>query len=200
MFRALLVHPQEVLHKRHLLYCVRVTSVSCTRVNPGAARYNFPLIISLDYRSHAALYLVALHINCYFSVSYSDLLVILCHDWMVSCPCSIVFSIALPDSFPFVGVVLDAGKLPISISSWCRCILLVIDAAVLAFSTRPSELESIVLLAVCVGARIEIVALVPTGFDPRTVQPVASRYTDRAIPASDKAQTISKYHTVFLMR
>ena len=22
----------------------------------------------------------------------------------------------------------------------------------------------------------------PTGFDPRTVQPVASRYTDRAIP------------------
>jgi hypothetical protein len=76
----------------------------------------------------------------------------------------------------------------------------VIDAAVLAFSTRPSELESIELLAVCVGARIEIVALVPTVFDPRTVQPVASRYTDRAIPVPDKAQTISKYHTVFLLR
>jgi hypothetical protein len=32
MFRALLVHPQEVLHKRHLVYCVRVMSVGCTRV------------------------------------------------------------------------------------------------------------------------------------------------------------------------
>jgi hypothetical protein len=26
-FRALLTHPQEVLHKRHLVYCVRVMSV-----------------------------------------------------------------------------------------------------------------------------------------------------------------------------
>jgi hypothetical protein len=26
-FRALLAHPQEVLHKRHLVYCVRVMSV-----------------------------------------------------------------------------------------------------------------------------------------------------------------------------
>jgi hypothetical protein len=51
-----------------------------------------------------------------------------------------------------------------------------------------------------VGARTDILTLVPTGFDPRTVQPVASRYTDWAIPASDKAQTISKYHTVFLLR
>jgi hypothetical protein len=24
MFRALLAHPQEALHKRHLLYCVRI--------------------------------------------------------------------------------------------------------------------------------------------------------------------------------
>jgi hypothetical protein len=31
MFRALLAHPQEVLHKRHLVYCVRVMSVGCTR-------------------------------------------------------------------------------------------------------------------------------------------------------------------------
>jgi hypothetical protein len=31
MFRALLVHPQEVLHKRHLVYCMRVMSVGCTR-------------------------------------------------------------------------------------------------------------------------------------------------------------------------
>jgi hypothetical protein len=29
MFRALLAHPQEVLHKRHLIYCVRVMSVGC---------------------------------------------------------------------------------------------------------------------------------------------------------------------------
>jgi hypothetical protein len=32
MFRALLAHPQEVLNERHLVYCVRVVSVVCTRV------------------------------------------------------------------------------------------------------------------------------------------------------------------------
>jgi hypothetical protein len=32
MFRALLAHPQEELHKQHLVYCVRVMSVGCTRV------------------------------------------------------------------------------------------------------------------------------------------------------------------------
>jgi hypothetical protein len=32
MFRALLVHPQAVLHNRHLVYCVRVMSIGCTRV------------------------------------------------------------------------------------------------------------------------------------------------------------------------
>jgi hypothetical protein len=31
MFQALLAHPQEVLHKRHLVYCVHVMSVGCTR-------------------------------------------------------------------------------------------------------------------------------------------------------------------------
>jgi hypothetical protein len=35
MFGALLAHPQEALHKRYLVYCVRVMSVGCTRV--GAA-------------------------------------------------------------------------------------------------------------------------------------------------------------------
>jgi hypothetical protein len=30
MFRALLAHPQGSLHKGHLVYCVRVMSVSCT--------------------------------------------------------------------------------------------------------------------------------------------------------------------------
>jgi hypothetical protein len=32
MFRALLAHPQEVLHKRHLVYCVRIMSVGCGAV------------------------------------------------------------------------------------------------------------------------------------------------------------------------
>jgi hypothetical protein len=32
MFRALLAHLQEALHQRHLLYCVRVMSVGCTRI------------------------------------------------------------------------------------------------------------------------------------------------------------------------
>jgi hypothetical protein len=29
IFRALLAHPQEATHKRHLVYCVRVISVGC---------------------------------------------------------------------------------------------------------------------------------------------------------------------------
>jgi hypothetical protein len=33
MFRALLAHPQEALHKRHLVYCVRIMSVGCGTVN-----------------------------------------------------------------------------------------------------------------------------------------------------------------------
>jgi hypothetical protein len=32
MFRALLAHPQEVLHKRHLVYCFRIMSVDCGTV------------------------------------------------------------------------------------------------------------------------------------------------------------------------
>jgi hypothetical protein len=31
IFRALLGHPQEALHKRHLVYCVRFISFGCTR-------------------------------------------------------------------------------------------------------------------------------------------------------------------------
>jgi hypothetical protein len=40
MFRALLAQPQEALHKRHWIYCVRVKSVSCTRfgVRPEEAQ------------------------------------------------------------------------------------------------------------------------------------------------------------------
>jgi hypothetical protein len=32
MFRALLAHPQEAIHKWHLVYCVRVMSVGCGTV------------------------------------------------------------------------------------------------------------------------------------------------------------------------
>jgi hypothetical protein len=32
MFRALLAHHQEALHKRHFVYCVRVMSVGCTEL------------------------------------------------------------------------------------------------------------------------------------------------------------------------
>jgi hypothetical protein len=32
MFRALLAHPQEVLHKLHLVYCVHVMSVGCAKI------------------------------------------------------------------------------------------------------------------------------------------------------------------------
>jgi hypothetical protein len=32
MFRALLAHPQEAKHKRHLVYCMRVMSAGCTRI------------------------------------------------------------------------------------------------------------------------------------------------------------------------
>jgi hypothetical protein len=32
MFRALLAHPQEALNNQHLVYCVRVMSVGCTRI------------------------------------------------------------------------------------------------------------------------------------------------------------------------
>jgi hypothetical protein len=44
MFRALLAHPQEALNKRQLVYCVRVTSVPCTRIEGEVAR-NIPSVV-----------------------------------------------------------------------------------------------------------------------------------------------------------
>jgi hypothetical protein len=38
MFRASLAHPQEVLNKRHFVYCVRVMSVSCTRIEMSGVK------------------------------------------------------------------------------------------------------------------------------------------------------------------
>jgi hypothetical protein len=32
LFRALLAHPQEVLNRRHLAYCMRIMSVGCGTV------------------------------------------------------------------------------------------------------------------------------------------------------------------------
>jgi hypothetical protein len=40
MFRALLAHPQEAFHKRHLVYCVRVMSVGCTRIEVEPVHFN----------------------------------------------------------------------------------------------------------------------------------------------------------------
>jgi hypothetical protein len=37
MFQALLAHLQEALHKRHLVYCLRVMSVGCTWCNIPSA-------------------------------------------------------------------------------------------------------------------------------------------------------------------
>jgi hypothetical protein len=52
MFRALLAHPQEVLHKRHLVYCVRIMSVGCATINvmKSASRF-FIILIYYDARS-----------------------------------------------------------------------------------------------------------------------------------------------------
>jgi hypothetical protein len=42
--RVLLSHPQESLHKRHLVQCMRVMSVGCTRIEvPLETRIEFPL-------------------------------------------------------------------------------------------------------------------------------------------------------------
>jgi hypothetical protein len=38
MFRALLAHPQEALHKRHLVYSVLVMSVGCYQDWGGTAK------------------------------------------------------------------------------------------------------------------------------------------------------------------
>jgi hypothetical protein len=44
MFRALLAHPQEAFHQRHLVYCVRVMSVGCSTITVS---FNFIRLISV---------------------------------------------------------------------------------------------------------------------------------------------------------
>jgi hypothetical protein len=53
MFRALRAHPQEALHKRHLVYCVRVTSVGCTRTKLEPVRFTLTLAHALHLPSAA---------------------------------------------------------------------------------------------------------------------------------------------------
>jgi hypothetical protein len=54
-FRALLAHPQEALHKPHVVYFVCVISVGCTKIgvehfNPGAAnRHNTNAIYKVSF-------------------------------------------------------------------------------------------------------------------------------------------------------
>jgi hypothetical protein len=42
MFRTLLAHPQEALHKRQLVYCMRVMSVGCDQDWGGTSVTNIP--------------------------------------------------------------------------------------------------------------------------------------------------------------
>jgi hypothetical protein len=47
MFRALIAHPQKVLHKRHLVYCVSIMSVACGTVAVKLTLYarNIPNVV-----------------------------------------------------------------------------------------------------------------------------------------------------------
>jgi hypothetical protein len=45
MFRAVLAHPQEALNKRHLVYCVRVMSVGCTRIETSTCFEHYLFIL-----------------------------------------------------------------------------------------------------------------------------------------------------------
>jgi hypothetical protein len=52
MFRALPVHLQATLHKRHLVFCVRVISVDCTRIGVELEWNSSPVaVVWRDFRS-----------------------------------------------------------------------------------------------------------------------------------------------------
>jgi hypothetical protein len=52
MFRALLAHPQEELHKRHLAYCVRIMAVGCgTFAMPQAPRWVHTCIVTVYHNT-----------------------------------------------------------------------------------------------------------------------------------------------------
>jgi pyruvate-formate lyase len=56
MFRALLAHLQEALHKQHLVYCVRVMSVGCTRVEAEATTLVQPADITRTQYTKCCLF------------------------------------------------------------------------------------------------------------------------------------------------
>jgi hypothetical protein len=67
MFRALLAHPQEALNKRHMVYCVRVMSVDCTRIG---APHQIGLTLLLYYDARPTKHSVVIKfvqwfLNCY---------------------------------------------------------------------------------------------------------------------------------------
>jgi hypothetical protein len=85
MFRALLTHLQEVLHKRHLVYCVHVMSGSCTRIgvelvehqfhsNPGAANWHNTHAI---YQFPRPLILHKLNKKSSLWFNYTDIIIII---------------------------------------------------------------------------------------------------------------------------
>jgi hypothetical protein len=45
MFRALVAHPQEVLHKRHLVYCV-LCQLAATRI--GVEWSSIPILVAVN--------------------------------------------------------------------------------------------------------------------------------------------------------
>jgi hypothetical protein len=57
MFGALLAHPQKALHKRHLVYCVRVMSDGCSRIGAPLQSFNV-LIKSLRATLPAEIFLL----------------------------------------------------------------------------------------------------------------------------------------------
>jgi hypothetical protein len=55
MFRALLAHPQEVLHERHLVYCVRIMLVVCGTVAVSPSHWTLATQKKLAYLSFHCL-------------------------------------------------------------------------------------------------------------------------------------------------
>jgi hypothetical protein len=62
MFQALLAHPQEAVCKQHLVYCVRVMSVGCTKIGVEHSNHD---ITRTQYT------------NCVYAVSPEDVQVML---------------------------------------------------------------------------------------------------------------------------
>jgi hypothetical protein len=69
IFRALLAHPQVALHKWHLVYCVRVMSFGCTRIEGEASILVQQFYFSLTYTGPRILLYAFLSkmFNCFLS-------------------------------------------------------------------------------------------------------------------------------------